>query len=512
MIRSKTSLRRALATTAAAVLGLGGAVAISAPASAHATTIDASYECDRTTGNWLVDWTLENDFKSDATVEKLKASTATVQNITDGAVIPQRGGKEDGKLTGRQIVPGTEKSASLSFTSLWPADKYTDEGNAKTVSFEGTCVKEAAAACVSAADARFTHEFVVRGEESTARVKLNEGLSLCAGEPVTLVSYFAPQPEFSTPQYVFASETKVIDNTDRSIDLKVAVPDCHMQVDLFFGGKDDIITEITAKGARYGNKKLGTHGQPGSRSTGPGGAVNGGNKVCKQPAVEPVSACDGTLALKLSNNGKISGYPVEFTVTAGSFTKKVTVQRGEAESVTVPAGSGEATVTAEGLETKTYTWAPAADCELPGVIVESDCDTVAITVENPEGAVAATAKVVYGDQTKTVTVAAGRTGQVTFDRSDADVATIDFPGLDVEPIEATIEEQNCDDNGGGDNGGSGDNGGGGAGAGDGGQDEEPGLPVTGPAAAGIAGGAAALLVLGGVLFMLARRRRVTFTA
>jgi hypothetical protein len=39
-----------------------------------------------------------------------------------------------------------------------------------------------------------------------------------------------------------------------------------------------------------------------------------------------------------------------------------------------------------------------------------------------------------------------------------------------------------------------------------------GLPVTGAAAGGIAGGAAVLLVAGGVLFVMARRRKVKFTA
>ncbi|GGN01536.1 hypothetical protein FHR83_000788 [Actinoplanes campanulatus] len=42
--------------------------------------------------------------------------------------------------------------------------------------------------------------------------------------------------------------------------------------------------------------------------------------------------------------------------------------------------------------------------------------------------------------------------------------------------------------------------------------EEPGLPVTGAAAGGIAGGAAALLAIGALLFVMARRRKVKFTA
>jgi LPXTG-motif cell wall-anchored protein len=39
-----------------------------------------------------------------------------------------------------------------------------------------------------------------------------------------------------------------------------------------------------------------------------------------------------------------------------------------------------------------------------------------------------------------------------------------------------------------------------------------GLPVTGAAAGGIAGGAAGLLAIGAVLFVMARRRKVRFTA
>lgn len=520
MIRSRTSLRRALATTAAAVLGLGGAVAISAPASAHAASIDASYDCDPSQGKRIVEWELTNDFEATATVTKLQTTPAPLKNdkgedITSGATIPQREEKNgkltDGVLQARQILPGDASSATVSFTSEWAEDKFVGEKTSKTITFDGTCVP-AEEACVKAADASFTHEFVVKGEESTARVKLDDGVNLCAGEPVTLVSYFAPRPEFSTPQYTYAFDSKVIDNSNRTVDLKVDVPDCNTQVDLFFGGEKDIIKELVDNGPRYGNKKLGTGSGLGGRSTGPRGAVNGGNKACQQPTVEPVSACDGTLTLKLSNTGKISAYPVEFAVTAGSFTRKVTVAAGKGDSVTVPAGSGEATVTADGLKTETYTWAQAENCELPGVIVESDCDTVVITVENPAGTKPVTAKIVYGGETETVEVKADEAVEVTFDRSDATVATIDFPGLDVEPIKATIEDQDCDGgNGGGGNGDGGNGDGGGNGGGDDGNGDGGGLPLTGPAAAGIAGGAGVLLALGAVLFFLARRRRVTFT-
>lgn len=48
--------------------------------------------------------------------------------------------------------------------------------------------------------------------------------------------------------------------------------------------------------------------------------------------------------------------------------------------------------------------------------------------------------------------------------------------------------------------------------GQGGGDDKPGLPVTGAPAALIAAGGAGLLVLGGGVYLLARRRRVSFTA
>ena len=148
------------------------------------------------------------------------------------------------------------------------------------------------------------------------------------------------------------------------------------------------------------------------------------------------------------------------------------------------------------MDDVTYDWKSPEDCALPTVIVENDCDTVAITVENPEGVTPATAKITYGGQTETVTVPAGKSEKVSFKAGKATYATVEFPGLDVEPIKATLEKLDCEN-------------GGGSGGGD---SDEPSLPVTGPVAGGIAGGAALLLIAGGVLFILARRRKITFTA
>ena len=142
-----------------------------------------------------------------------------------------------------------------------------------------------------------------------------------------------------------------------------------------------------------------------------------------------------------------------------------------------------------------FTWTRPEDCALPTVIVKNDCETVTITVENPKGVTPATAKVTYGDKVENITVAAGKTEKVTFKAGKATFATIEFPGLNVEPVKATLEKVECENGGGG-----------------GGKTDEPSLPLTGPVAGSIAGGAALLLTAGGVLFFMARRRKVTFTA
>ncbi|PRY31207.1 cell wall anchor protein [Pseudosporangium ferrugineum] len=498
-MKLNSPLRRAATVLAGALIGLGGAAVVTSPAAAHDSTVRGEAICDTATGTRIVTWTLTNDWPADATVTDLKTTPTDVEKAGEGNfVIPGKTGGRNGELVLTQKVTGGDaKEATISFASLWSTDGFTDGKNSARVDLSKPCAP-AETPCVEAGQAGFHHTFGVTGNGSTATVTLNDGVKLCEGEPVTLVSYFAPKPQFAVPQYEYDHDSGTIDNEHRSVTLNVDVPDCNTQVDLFFGGEDDIISEITENGSRYGDKKLGSKNGLGGRSKGPQGWYNGGTKGCQTPAVEPLSQCDGTVTLNLSNNGKISKYAIDFTVKAGEFSKTVTVAPGKGETVTVPAGAGTITVSAEGMENVTYDWAAPEDCALPTVIVENDCDTVAITVENPEGVTPATAKITYGDKTETVTVAAGKSEKVTFKAGKATYATVEFPGLDVEPIKATLEKLDCENGGGGGTGG--------------GDKDEPSLPVTGPVAGGIAGGAALLLIAGGVLFVIARRRKITFTA
>ncbi|MEU4221144.1 cell wall anchor protein [Actinoplanes sp. NPDC026623] len=497
-MKLNSPLRRTATVLAGALIGLTGLTVIAGPASAHSTAISGTTDCDTATGVRTVTWTLTNDWGTDATVDKLTTTPGPIDGLHDGTVIPKAEGygeeRTDGKMEFTQTVGSEDTEATVSFTSLWADWDRTDGDNNGRVTFTGPCVKDEAP-CITADQATFTHTFGKSEEGWDATVTLDKDINLCEGEPVTLVSYFAPKPEFSVPQYAFDDDSGAITNEQRSVKLAVDVPNCNTQVDLFFGDKDDIITEITEHGKRYGDTKLGSGSGLGSRSKGPQGWFNGGTKGCQTPAVEPLSQCDGTVVLNLSNNGDIARYDIDFTVKAGEFSKTVTVKPGKGETVEVPAGSGAVTVSAPGMTDVVYNWTPPADCELPTIIIKNDCETVAITVENPEGVTPATAKITYGDKTETVTVAAGKSEKVSFPVGDADYATVEFPGLDVKPIKATLKDLDC---------GTGGSGGGG--------DDGPSLPVTGPVAGGIAGGAALLLIAGGVLFFLARRRKITFTA
>ena len=97
----------------------------------------------------------------------------------------------------------------------------------------------------------------------------------------------------------------------------------------------------------------------------------------------------------------------------------------------------------------------------------------------------------YGDKTESRTVAPGSAEKVSFPAGDEETALVALPELGLE-LEVVYAPEGCGGGGGG--------------------EEPPGLPVTGAAAGGIAAGAIALLALGAVLFVMARRRRIHFTA
>ncbi|MBQ0900676.1 cell wall anchor protein [Micromonospora sp. U21] len=502
MIRPKLSLRRPLAVLGAALIGVTGVVAVATPASAHHTTITATADCDQLTGERVITWKVENSERDKAvTLKKVTAEPGTpvtvpVEGATavslEGSVIP----KGD-SVTAVQRVPGDTASAKLIVFGKWKKNgqEATNDGGINLAA-DKSCAP--APKCVDADQAKYSHTF--DGPKGTATVKLDGELPLCGESKqwFTLVSYFAPRPQFATPQYVYGTpDSDWVGGTQTEIKLNVEIPDCHTQVDLIWGDGEQVIDPLVEGGKRYGDKKLGSAGAPGNRSSGPQGWYNGGDKSCTTPAATFASKCDGTVAVSLSNDGKTSKYPVEFEVKGeNGWSKKVSVEAGKADtSIVVPAadaGKIEVLVDGKVIENGTYSWQRPEDCPLPAVTTEADCKNFTLTVTNPKGGLPVKAMFTYGDKTETRTVAAGESEKVTFKASKAESALVSLPELDLEMEAVYTPEQDC--------------GGGGAGG------EEPGLPVTGAAAGGIAAGAVALLIAGAVLFVIARRRRVTFTA
>ncbi|MFI5491018.1 transmembrane domain-containing protein [Actinoplanes sp. NPDC051859] len=507
----KSLVPRISAAAAAALIALTGLFSPTTPASAGPpvvagqTAVSGAATCNPDKQEWLVTWTLTNTASEIATISALKTGVAPIPALVEDATIPRRAANgKDGQRLVHQTLPSGTPSATVSFIAKWKGGGDAD--NTATVTL-GDC-KPAETPCVEPADAKFHHEFAVTGGQATATVSVDEGVKLCKAEPVTLVTYYAPKPQFSVPQYEFAHQSATLSNDIRSATLTAALPDCNAQVDLFFGAEKDIIAEITENGPRYGDKKLGSDKGLGARSTGKPGWYNGGAKGCHTPAVKPLSQCDGTVVLHLSNDGKLSKYAVDFTVKAGTFTKTVAVAPGKGETVTVPTGAGPITVQADGMADVTYTWTRPADCPAPTVVVEGDCKTVTVVVTNPKDVLPAQATVAYGTETQQLTVAPGASAKATFGRGTATQATVTIDGL--APITVAVNNPaDCAPGQPSEPAKPGDDQGTGGGTGD--KDDEGGLPNTGTIAGTVAGGALALLVAGGVLYLVARRRRITFT-
>jgi LPXTG-motif cell wall-anchored protein len=511
-VKLKSSLHRTAAVLAGAVIGLTGVVAIAGPASAHTAKVTGESKC--VNGDNVVTWTLNNDYQdtSGATVENLQlppgkdatlvnpAADTPTKNLTlqNGTVLLAGNGQDDPSVTQYTQVVDKADSATISFTARWTDDNYHQDNVTATVNLDQGCTPPTKP-CITQDDvlhsssSLFTHKFDATSEKGAATtwLYLNDDANLCADVkvPVTEVSYYAPKPEFSVPQYLFDKDTNYVSNDHPAAKLYVHTPPCYTQVDAFFGTYDDIIQTITKDGTLYGDKKLGASGLPGSLSKGPRAWYNGGDKSCVTPASTSLPNCDGTQTIKLSNSGK---YEETFTVKYGDQVKTVTVAAGGGESVTVPAGAGSATVSAEGMDTQTFNWAAPKDCALPAVTIVNTCKDVTVTVTNPEGVTPAKATVSYGDETKELTVAAGASEKATFAAGSATFATIKLSGIDKE-LKAALKKLTCTTP-------VGNNSGGGS------------LPITGTAGTSIAAGAVALLIAGGVFFFVARRRKVRFTA
>ncbi|MBQ1046734.1 MULTISPECIES: cell wall anchor protein [unclassified Micromonospora] len=132
--------------------------------------------------------------------------------------------------------------------------------------------------------------------------------------------------------------------------------------------------------------------------------------------------------------------------------------------------------------------APPAEPAEPVFKLDQDCDSMTFIVENPADGIAFTATFTTekGESRKLVSEP-GKAGSVEFEAYRGLTVTVKYDVVEESETIPYTAPRDCSGQGGG-------------------------LPVTGPAAGAIAGGATLLLAAGAVLFVVARRRRIRFTA
>jgi hypothetical protein len=116
----KTPLHRTAATLAGAFLGMAGAVAVAAPASAHHPILRPESSCANADGTWKVVWEISNseqDLQGDIT--EVSPADGSVTGVAVGAVLPKSG---DGVLTAQQTVAADVTKAEFKVTAHWLRD------------------------------------------------------------------------------------------------------------------------------------------------------------------------------------------------------------------------------------------------------------------------------------------------------------------------------------------------------------------------------------------------------
>jgi LPXTG-motif cell wall-anchored protein len=119
----KSPLRRTTAALAGAFIGLAGAVAFAAPASAHYTELTGKTDCLEN-GGWTVDWTLKpKNAPIDGTIVKVDetAGGSARKNIVEGAKVPTGGTITDSQSFGTDVAEVT-----LKVKVIWVYEKAAD--------------------------------------------------------------------------------------------------------------------------------------------------------------------------------------------------------------------------------------------------------------------------------------------------------------------------------------------------------------------------------------------------
>ncbi|MFF3857519.1 hypothetical protein [Micromonospora sp. NPDC002575] len=441
-------LRKLLSLAGGMLLGMLAALVAASPAAAHRALVSGAAVC-QPDGTYEITWQVSND-SGENRYAQITTLVARPQKPIDGIKVGSAisadtdGNGPKGVVVGVQRVPGTTTGASLTVSATWFERNGDRTGISSTASghaagLRGTCGKKPR--CVGKEQATYKHAF--DGAKGLATVELAGGLPLCEGQKqeFLLVSYLAPSARASWPQYAHDHDIAAVDANHRKVELKVDVPECYTQVDLVWGGKNELITPMVQKGKRYGDKKLGSKGKPGSHSAGPLGAYNGGAASCAQPKATFVPACDGSVVVDLS----AGGYPATFHVTATGVDRAAEVPAGKSVQVRMPAGSGPIVVAERGREVARYLWSRPSTCGLPTMSTGSTCTELKVTVTHPgQGMPPMEAVARYGTQDRKVTASDGGSATIVFAAGRERAVEVAFPGYDYKLSGAYEEPGACE--------------------------------------------------------------------
>lgn len=114
----KSPVRRATAVIAGAVLGMAGAVALAAPASAHHPIVNPGDRCKNADGTWQVTWHVRNsetDLEGEISAVRTTRDIA-IPGIAVGTKLPKNG---DGYASGTQQLPADVRTAKLWVKGHW---------------------------------------------------------------------------------------------------------------------------------------------------------------------------------------------------------------------------------------------------------------------------------------------------------------------------------------------------------------------------------------------------------
>lgn len=129
----KSRFRRSTAVAAGVFLGLAGAVALVSPASAHTPSVTGSTDCVKD-GKWTIDWSIGNDYRTDAKLLKIETDHGSVSGAiteADKVVPAYSSNKPEAQVHGTTTVDDGVGSVTVSVWLRW-SDYQTPQNKPQT--------------------------------------------------------------------------------------------------------------------------------------------------------------------------------------------------------------------------------------------------------------------------------------------------------------------------------------------------------------------------------------------